>query len=96
MDYILSDISPLCIDIQSANDWYCCMKKCKSYNSADAKKCSQCQHEKCADCQGPISGLTQLIQMWVCCRCGDGPKVITRGELCVQCLHAMCASCVMV
>ncbi|KAL3430071.1 hypothetical protein BDV09DRAFT_30520 [Aspergillus tetrazonus] len=90
-------MGPLCIGIQSAKDWYCFMAKHRSYSSADAKKCSQCQHEKCADRQGQISELTQLMPMFFfCCLCVDDPKVIALGEVCVQCRHEVCASCVMV
>ncbi|KAL5052284.1 hypothetical protein BDW71DRAFT_170602 [Aspergillus fruticulosus] len=31
--------------------------------------------------------------IWVCCQCGDGPKVYTHSTQCVVCNHAVCESC---
>ncbi|KAL4777043.1 hypothetical protein BDW60DRAFT_175375 [Aspergillus nidulans var. acristatus] len=30
---------------------------------------------------------------WVCCRCGDGPKVYTYSIQCVLCNHIVCELC---
>ncbi|KAL4947862.1 hypothetical protein BDW69DRAFT_177557 [Aspergillus filifer] len=96
MEYLPSDIIPSGGEIKVGKDWYCCMKKCQSYNKANAKECSQCQHERCADCQGPMHSLTQLPLMWICCACGDGPKTIWNEPYCNLCCHAMCSCCTMV
>ncbi|KAL4736725.1 hypothetical protein BDV11DRAFT_193314 [Aspergillus similis] len=31
--------------------------------------------------------------LWICCRCGDGPKVYTHSAQCVMCTHLVCESC---
>ncbi|KAL4904522.1 hypothetical protein BDW74DRAFT_154047 [Aspergillus multicolor] len=31
--------------------------------------------------------------MYVCCNCGDGPKVYSHNPVCVQCHHHACSAC---
>ncbi|KAF7718791.1 Uncharacterized protein PECH_005882 [Penicillium ucsense] len=31
--------------------------------------------------------------MWICCMCGDGPKVYNHQSKCVMCNHEACSSC---
>ncbi|KAL3478262.1 hypothetical protein BJX99DRAFT_224549 [Aspergillus californicus] len=102
MDFPMRQIlpsSPYVPHTQVPREWYCCLPKCQSYNTASATQCSECKHEKCAECRGPtysilhreVSGL-----MWICCQCGDGPKVYTRQSACIECHHYSCASCTLV
>ncbi|KAL4952250.1 hypothetical protein BDW69DRAFT_24338 [Aspergillus filifer] len=32
-------------------------------------------------------------QMWICCGCGDGPKLLSNQTVCVICSHAVCTCC---
>ncbi|KAL4961804.1 uncharacterized protein BDV14DRAFT_179686 [Aspergillus stella-maris] len=31
--------------------------------------------------------------MWVCCGCGDGPKLYSNQTVCVICSHSACSYC---
>ncbi|CAI7626003.1 Zinc finger, RanBP2-type [Penicillium expansum] len=93
MDFPTRDIFPFRLDIQLGKDWYCCLENCKSYNAADAKKCGECQHEKCAQCQGPTYGMSQVAYMYICCQCGDGPKLYNMQPTCYVCSHQACSNC---
>ncbi|KAL4877512.1 hypothetical protein BJY04DRAFT_222067 [Aspergillus karnatakaensis] len=33
------------------------------------------------------------VNMWICCNCGDGPKLHSVQSTCVQCHHDICGSC---
>ncbi|KAL4925782.1 uncharacterized protein BDV17DRAFT_271400 [Aspergillus undulatus] len=33
------------------------------------------------------------VAMWVCCKCGDGPKVYKSQPACVMCHHVACSCC---
>ncbi|KAL5334358.1 hypothetical protein BJX70DRAFT_402652 [Aspergillus crustosus] len=33
------------------------------------------------------------LNMWICCGCGDGPKVHSHQSTCVVCHHDVCSSC---
>ncbi|KAL2821339.1 hypothetical protein BDW59DRAFT_110093 [Aspergillus cavernicola] len=33
------------------------------------------------------------ISMWICCNCGDGPKVSHHETVCIACHHISCSTC---
>ncbi|KAL4788674.1 hypothetical protein BJX76DRAFT_315386 [Aspergillus varians] len=38
-------------------------------------------------------GYYSSVQMWICCQCGDGPKLLPNQSQCVECHHSVCSSC---
>ncbi|KAL2833012.1 hypothetical protein BDW59DRAFT_94925 [Aspergillus cavernicola] len=92
MDSGMGDIVPLRRDIQSREDWFCGVKSCLN-NRPGGAKCDRCQREKCAECQGPMDGISRSGTMWTCCNCGDGPHLYTHVVQCVMCHHTACANC---
>ncbi|EPS34830.1 hypothetical protein PDE_09794 [Penicillium oxalicum 114-2] len=46
----------------------------------------------CQFFQGVAQCSTQTY-MYICCKCGDGPKVYNHQPKCVICNHAACGSC---
>ncbi|KAL3482144.1 hypothetical protein BJX99DRAFT_217433 [Aspergillus californicus] len=31
-----------------------------------------------------------MSTMWICCQCGDGPKVYINQSICIECHHHSC------
>ncbi|KAK9618328.1 hypothetical protein V6Z94_005359 [Aspergillus fumigatus] len=83
---------------QAKSDWTCCDSTCRTFNKAASSKCSQCSHERCAECQGPntLSPFITFPYMYICCQCGDGPKLYNLHPRREACNHIVCSSCMAV